>query len=213
MIANLSKFEFKSKFSTWLYRISVNHLLNLKKNSLEQHLNFSEFGEDLIKGLHAPSYDLPDRNILAEEVKVGCTLGMLICLGRNLRIAYIFGEVFELSSIEAADILDITPENFRKRLSQSRRLLQKFMRSYCGLTNKTNPCRCDKRINSAIGSGRVNKNKLNFVSPDTLTKSKTEMEELYSTSGIFKSHPSFAMDSNKSHEILNLIGNLKIISS
>ncbi len=209
VITNLAKFEGKSRFNTWVYRISVNHLLNLKKNKLEQQLTFSAFGEDLINGLNAPSYEMPDKNLLAEEVKIGCTLGMLICLDRNLRIAYLLAEVFELNGNDAAEILEITPENFRKRLSNARLALQNFMQSYCGLTNKQNACRCNKRINYAIESGRVNKNKLNFVTAEILANSKTEMETLYSTSVIFKSHPSFTISSNESNEILNMIGNLK----
>src|SRR5258708_5724741 len=51
IITNLAKFEAKSKFTTWVYRISVNHLLNLKRNKLEQQLTFTSFGEDLVKGL------------------------------------------------------------------------------------------------------------------------------------------------------------------
>jgi len=211
VITNLGKFEGKSKFTTWVYRIAVNHLLNLKKNKLEQSLSFTSFGKDLENGLSTPSYEHADKNLLVEEVKIGCTLGMLICLDRSLRIAYILGEVFELKSNEASEILEITPENFRKRLSQSRTTLQNFMGAYCGLTNKSNACRCDKRINYALQSGRINKAKLNFVSADTLNKSKTEMEKLYSTSAIIKSHPLNSISNNKSNEILNILANLKSI--
>lgn len=211
IITNLSKFEFKSQFNTWAYRIAVNHLLNVKKNSLEQHLSFSVFGEDLISGLQSPSYDLPDKELLAEEVKIGCTLGMLLCLDRNLRIAYILGEVFELNSYEASEILEITPENFRKRLSQARAALQKFMHSYCGLTNNKNPCRCNKRINYAIHTGKVNTSHLNFVSSVILENSKNEIEELYSASAVFKSHPEFLIDSTKTKEIHHIISNLNYI--
>ena len=209
IITNLAKFEGKSKFTTWVYRISVNHLMNLKKNKLEEQLNFPRFGQDLNNGLQSPSYDSPDQDLLAEEVKIGCTLGMLICLDRSLRIAYILGEVFELKSDEAATILNITRENYRKRLSNARILLKRFMRSYCGLTNKSNACRCDKRINYAISEGRVNKGALKFVSSGTLMGSKTEMEKLYSTSAIFKSHPSYASDHTKSDEMLNIISRMK----
>ncbi len=209
VITNLGKFEGKSKFTTWVYRISVNHLMNLKKNKLEDQLSFPGFGQDLNNGLQPLSYDSPDRDLLVEEVKIGCTLGMLICLDRNLRIAYILGEVFELKSDEAAVILDITPANFRKRLSNARILLHNFMRSHCGLVNKANACRCDKRINYAISQGRVEKNALKFVSSDTLMETKTEMERLYSTSAIFKSHPSYAMNHAKSDGILSVISNMK----
>jgi RNA polymerase sigma factor (sigma-70 family) len=208
VITNLSKFEAKSKFTTWVYRISVNHLLNLKKNKLERSLTFDAFEKDLKNGSPS-SYDLPDKDLLAEEVKIGCTLGMLICLDRNLRMAYILGEVFELKSTEAAGILDITPENFRKRLSEARIRLQDFMRSHCGLARKANACRCNNRINYAIATGKVSRTNLTFVSPATLAQSKLEMENLYSASDIYKSHPQFSMDSNKGDELLRIIGNMK----
>jgi hypothetical protein len=44
----------------------------------------------------------PAEELLAEEVKVGCTLGMLQCLDRPQRVAYILGEVFGLPSESAA---------------------------------------------------------------------------------------------------------------
>jgi len=213
IITNLSKFEGKSKFSTWSYRIAVNHLLNTRKSRLEQHLNFPLFGEDIERGLRQsdPYYE-PDRDLLAEEVKIGCTLGMLLCLDRNLRIAYILGELFELSSRDAADVLDITPENFRKRFSIARQTLQHFMNSWCGLVNRNNNCRCHKRINYAFSNGRVDRKKLNYVSENLLMQSKQEMDELYTVSEVFKSHPSFTIDHTKNDQIMNIINNLKNIT-
>lgn len=211
VITSLVKFQGKSKLNTWVYRIAVNHLLNLKKNKLEQNLNFTSFGKDLGNGLDFPSYESADKNLLTEEVKIGCTLGMLICLDRDLRMCYLLGEVFELNSNEAAEILNIKPENFRKRLSKARSELQDFMRSFCGLTHKANPCRCDKRINCAISKGKVNPLKLNFVPPGTILKSITEMEELYATSAVFKSHPSFLLDKNKSSEILAILNGVEYL--
>jgi RNA polymerase sigma factor (sigma-70 family) len=212
IITNLSRFEGKSKFSTWTYRIAVNHLLNTRKSRLEQQLNFSLFGEDIEQGLkQSDPYYEPDRDLLAEEVKIGCTLGMLLCLDRNLRIAYILGELFELSSREAAEILEITPENFRKRFSIARKTLQHFMNSWCGLVNRNNNCRCHKRINYALSNGRVDKNKLHYVSENLLMQSKMEMDELYTVSEVFKFHPSFTIDQTKNDQIMEIISNLKNI--
>jgi RNA polymerase sigma factor (sigma-70 family) len=212
IITNLGRFEGKSKFSTWTYRIAVNHLLNIKKSRLEQELNFSVFGEDIAGGLaQSPPYYSPDKELLAEEVKIGCTLGMLLCLDRNLRIAYILGEIFELNSRDAAEILEITPENFRKRYSMARQALKQFMHSWCGLVNTQNNCRCDKRINYAIANGRVDKKALKFVSSNVLMQSKQEIDELYSVSEVYKSHPSFEMDPIKNDQIMAILSNLKNI--
>lgn len=52
-------------------------------------LTFAEFGRDLSEDLDA-AYDPRgvDDGLLAEEVMVGCTQGMLLCLDREHRMAY-----------------------------------------------------------------------------------------------------------------------------
>lgn len=64
---------------------------------------FGAFGADLAAGLDTP-YDSQgvDENLLEEEVKVGCTPGMLLCLDRDHGLAYVLGEIFELPSERAA---------------------------------------------------------------------------------------------------------------
>jgi RNA polymerase sigma factor (sigma-70 family) len=210
IITNLAKFEGQSRFSTWAYRIAVNHLLNSKKKQMEQEINFSFFGEDILEGLQqSPAYELPDKQLLAEEVKLNCTLGMLLCLDRNQRIAYILGEIFGLNSREAAYIIGITPENFRKRLAAARNGLQDFMHSHCWLVNKENACRCHKRINYALSKGRISKPTHFAVSNELLVQSKNEVEQLHTTSAIFKSHPSFEMNSEKSRQITDILNKLE----
>ena len=49
------------------------------------------------------------------------------CLDRDHRMAYILGEVFELTSPQGAAILGITPAAFRKRLSRAR--IRSFMQA------------------------------------------------------------------------------------
>src|SRR5215831_16262165 len=39
LITKLSTFEGRSSFRTWLYRIAVNHILNVKRRSFEDQLN------------------------------------------------------------------------------------------------------------------------------------------------------------------------------
>ena len=47
----LSQFDFRSKLKTWVYRIAVNYILDVKKSPVEQmNLNFQRFGNDLIEG-------------------------------------------------------------------------------------------------------------------------------------------------------------------
>jgi DNA-directed RNA polymerase specialized sigma24 family protein len=77
----------------------------------------------------------PERAVLLEEARLDCMQGLLACLEKDLRIAFVLGELYGVTSTEGAFILDITPEAFRKRISRGRKRMQEFMMNHCGLVN------------------------------------------------------------------------------
>jgi DNA-directed RNA polymerase specialized sigma24 family protein len=49
VVTRLSQFDFRSRLKTWVYRVSVNYILDVKKSPVERlHLTFDRFAEDLI---------------------------------------------------------------------------------------------------------------------------------------------------------------------
>jgi DNA-directed RNA polymerase specialized sigma24 family protein len=58
--------------------------------------------------------------VLIEECKIVCTQGMLMCLDREHRLAFVLGEILELAGDEAAAIARAEPATFRKRLQRAR---------------------------------------------------------------------------------------------
>ena len=104
-----------------------------------------------------------ERSLLTEEVKIGCTLGMLQCLNRPHRLAYVLGEILDLPGPEAADALAIAPELFRKRLQHARTAIESFTRTYCGLVSDTAACACHRRVPAAVRGGRVRADAVDFA--------------------------------------------------
>src|SRR5262245_2406687 len=48
-VTRLAQFDFRSKLKTWVYRIAVNYILDVKKSPVERmHLNFERFADDLV---------------------------------------------------------------------------------------------------------------------------------------------------------------------
>jgi hypothetical protein len=88
---------------------------------------------------------------------------MLLCLDREQRVTFILGAIFGVSDTVAADVLEITPDNFRQRLARARRDLRNFMDDKCGLVNQANPCRCAKKTRGFIQAGYVDPENLLFV--------------------------------------------------
>jgi RNA polymerase sigma factor (sigma-70 family) len=185
----LSTFRGDARVTTWVHRIAVNHLLTTRRRHAEDPtLSFAAFGEDLARDLDG-AYDSRgvDDALLAEEVMVGCTQGMLLCLDREHRMAYILGEVLDLSSEEAADLCGIAAATFRKRLQRSRRRIQQFMQGHCGLIDPENPCRCRRRIGAAIQHGRADPQHLLFAR--RVNALKLDMQRFTDAGAVFRSHP------------------------
>ena len=184
----LSTFRGDARMTTWVHRIAVNHLLTTRRRRAEDAaLTFTAFGEDLTRDLDA-AYDARgvDEDLLADEVMVGCTQAMLLCLDREHRLAYILGDVLDVGSDEAASICEITPSAFRKRLQRARERIRDFMQGHCGLMNPANPCRCRRRVGAAIQRGRLDPDNLLFARRvDTL---KLDMQRFTDAGAIFRSH-------------------------
>ena len=163
VVTRLSQFDFKSRLRTWAYRVAVNYILDVKKSATERlHLSFERLGEGIEQTVDEAVSD-SEQSVLIEEVKVGCTLAMLQCLDRPHRLAYVLGDIMEMSGPEAAHILDISPDLYRKRLQHARSAVIAFTRNFCGLVSDEARCRCSRQVPAAVRDGRVNVHQLTFA--------------------------------------------------
>lgn len=172
IVTNLSKFQSKSSFRTWAYRIVVNHFLNVKKKNAEKVITtFENYGKTLDET--PDSVMTKEEQITKEdsirEAKVGCMSAMLLCLDREQRLIFVMGEIFQIGQVAGAEIFNLSKENFRKKLSRARKDLYAFMDNKCGLINKANPCRCHLKTKAFVQRGWVNEETLQF-SNKRLTK-------------------------------------------
>jgi RNA polymerase sigma factor (sigma-70 family) len=170
VITKLSSFEGRSGLRTWLYRIAVNHLLNMRRTKAEEvGYSFDRYAEGLDA---APDLDLPDPStvpadvqLLVDEARIGCSMGMLLCLDREQRLVYVLGEIFGVTDAVGAELLEVSRDAFRQRLSRARRDLHQFMDRKCGLVNTANPCRCARKTQGFINAGFVDPAQLLFATP------------------------------------------------
>lgn len=165
IISSLSSFKEESSFTTWAYRIAKNHFLNSQKKTANHFANsFEELGNNLD---NAPNIDLTEDEILEKteairEVRLQCLSGMLLCLTKEQRMIYIIGEIFGADHNIGSEIMEISKDNYRMKLSKARKDLYNFMQNKCGLVNKTNPCRCHKKVTFATENGMVDAKNLLF---------------------------------------------------
>jgi RNA polymerase sigma factor (sigma-70 family) len=164
-LSALSKFKGKSKFRTWLYRIAVNHFLNAKKGRHEiQSQSFESFFNyvDTIPDYDFSLKEQKEISATIEDLRIGCTNAMLLCLDREQRIIFILSEMFDIDHKLGSEILGITPGNFRIKVMRVRQDFYNWMNNRCGLINQANPCRCAKKTKAFIDAGYVDPNNLKF---------------------------------------------------
>lgn len=186
VITQLGSFRKESAFSTWVYRITINYLINYKKSMFAQHpLSFEYYSKDIDRGFAPNTSELMqnvDENILADELKQSCTNVMLQCLDPESRCLYVLGVMFKIDSKIGAELFDTTPEAYRQRLSRIRKKVEAFLVDYCGLS-QSGKCNCKKRVGYAIQTHRLDPHNLEYhnleqAEQHSFTQAMEAMDEL-----------------------------------
>ncbi len=201
-VTHLGEFRGESSFTTWVYRIACNHLLTTRKRRAErQGFTFQlceRHIDDAFAASRGHSSPDPEQGLLAEELMISCMQAILLSLNRDLRITYILCEVLELSSEQGADVLNISPVAFRKRVSRARTLVRDFMQKNCGLVNPSNRCKCARMVSYTAQTGWIVPEKPVFSAHPRRNQSigvpredLDHMDERDRVTALFRSHPDY----------------------
>ena len=173
IMTHLGSFEGRSKFTTWVYTVATRSLLRGRKRFVESSVaGPEEFAAFLDAGLADtdPTMEEAEYRLLCEETRISCTYGMLLCVPRPQRAAYLLGDVMGLTDVEGAEVLEVSREAFRQRVSRARRTLRYVIDKRCGLIDPSNPCRCGRQIEASLGAG--------ILDPDNLVLSTHPRSEV-----------------------------------
>ena len=200
VITNLQGYRFEGRFSAWVMRIAANKLKAVRKTFMEKKISSVENLDEIMDRVESLGWfqqplDAPEP-YLEVEMRSVCTHAMLFALDRIQRMAFILGVVMGVTSQEGAQILDITPAAYRKRLSRAKSRIKNFLTKNCGLFDDSNRCRCNSILAAHMKEGWIDPDKLLFVcksdegeSPIALKHYLKELDELERISAIYKSLP------------------------
>ena len=163
IVTHLGSFEGRSKFTTWAYTVATRSLLRTKKRFVESSVQGPEqFAAFLDAGMGDvdPTIEEAEYRLLCEEIRISCTYGMLLCIPRPQRAAYLLADVIGLTDVEGAEVLDCSREAFRQRVSRARRTLRYVIDNRCGLVDPANPCRCGRQIAASEAVGILRRDEL-----------------------------------------------------
>ena len=151
---HLDQFAGKAKFSTWLTRIAVHEAL-ARQHRDRRYQDLEPISEregdpmdrfaSLALNPEQQASNAEIRRLLEEAVEK---------LPDTYRTIFMLREVEEMSTTDAADVLEISEENVKVRLHRARALLRKSLYARAGMERKEafdfHAMRCDRVVNNVF---------------------------------------------------------------
>jgi RNA polymerase sigma factor (sigma-70 family) len=194
IVTRLAQFRGESSFRTWAYRIAVRRVLDFREQrAASRRVSSEAFGADLAQGMDVEAPERAEDAVLHHQLKLLCGRAMLLCLDSDHRIAFVLGEIVGLTSLEAAEVLQLEAATFRKRLSRARSELTAFIGKHCGVFGPNNACRCHRRLGRALELGRVQPDALEPAAAHgdlpRLRRHLTTIGEMKRTTAFYREEP------------------------
>lgn len=213
VVTHLAQWRAEASFRTWTWRIATRHLLRVKQSRREELCSFDELEGAIALGSgNPPLPGVPEAElrIIEEELKLNCTEAMMLSLDRDHRLAWVLGEIFELDSVQAGEVLEIEPGTYRKRLSRARERLGVWMNANCGVVDPKNPCNCRRQIPVALEHGFIHPEKLEFVGKPVVAEPRKKRlamihDQLAVAAQTLSSHPEYAAPARMVEKLRELV--------
>lgn len=207
VITHLGGFRQEAKFSTWVFQVARNHLLTTITRVKESpEVSLESIAERLQQGIeygfgqgdiYGEGQVLrPEDKIEALQVALGCTQNMLMAIDREQRLAYILDTVFGLPSKDAAEVLEISPQAYRQRLSRARAKLDSFTQANCGLANADATCSCERQLPAVRKLRNAGLEKHSLIATDRAEREEVERQfdalvRMEEAASLFRAHPEY----------------------
>ena len=129
---NLGKFEERARFSTWLTRIVINAaFMKLRAHRRAFVVSIDEIPEGftpLVETI-ADSKPNPEHDYGASELRLALQRA-LIALPDAQRVVFLMRDVEGLSTVDTANVLELSVSSVKSRLLRARHKLRKSLRPY-----------------------------------------------------------------------------------
>jgi RNA polymerase sigma-70 factor (ECF subfamily) len=140
---NLSKFEQRASFGTWLTRIMLNQCLEEKRKHKPEHSAYELTDNHII--MNTPANELVNKEL-------GHVLENAIAqLPEKYRLVFVMREIEDMSVRETSAVLNIEEPNVKVRLNRAKTMLRENLNSYMkDSVYSFHLNRCDRIVNNVM---------------------------------------------------------------
>ena len=137
--SSLSKFQGRSEFSTWIYRIAYN-LCQDKIKIIQKNNQFQDSGIEKMEMIKAESNSDPEKDFLLKEVCISCVNFSENFVSQNQRTVLVLKDAYGLSNEQISNVLDCNVGTVKARLARARLKVKEFLMDYCEIINPQTSC-------------------------------------------------------------------------
>jgi RNA polymerase sigma factor (sigma-70 family) len=123
----LATYRWEGSFAGWLYAIATRSMLRRTAVAPHDAALAVELAERALVSDHDPMTEAEWR-LVEQDLHLACTVGVLTGLSPDARRLYLLGEVLAVPDRVGAQVAQVTPAAYRKRLERARRAVAQAVR-------------------------------------------------------------------------------------
>jgi DNA-directed RNA polymerase specialized sigma24 family protein len=127
--ARIGTYRWEGSFAGWLYAIATRSMLRRASRTPADAAVAVDAAERALVTEHDPMTEA-EWSFVEQDLHLACTIGVLEGLPRDARRLYLLGEVLAVPDRVGAEVAQISPATYRKRLERTRRAVADVVREH-----------------------------------------------------------------------------------
>jgi RNA polymerase sigma factor (sigma-70 family) len=126
--ARIGTYRWEGSFAGWVYAVATRSILRRAAATPDAAMLAVELAEQALVTDHDPMTEAEWR-LVEQELHLACAVGVLTGLSPEARRLYLLGEVLAVPDRIGAQVAQVTPAAYRKRLERARRAVAEAVRA------------------------------------------------------------------------------------
>jgi RNA polymerase sigma factor (sigma-70 family) len=127
--ARIGTYRWEGSFAGWLYAVATRSILRRRAGTPEEAALALELADQALLSDHDLMTEA-EWQLVEQDLHLACTVGVLTGLSGEARRLYLLGEVLAVPDTVGAQVAEVTPAAYRKRLERARRAVASAVREY-----------------------------------------------------------------------------------